>query len=479
MAPRRRARGYRGAAVALLAVLAGATAVLVRQGFVYQPPTVVWGGVVLLWLGLLPAWAFYFRGLSDDIPLLPLHGIFYAAAYAWPVFWESPGFGNPGGRWLEDALALTIAGLAVLYFGYYVVGAALFRHVKSVHLPRPASVLAARGMAWCFVFIQMLFPVLPPAVKALPSLGQFVEVVGTFGLALLLAHSFARELPAREIVLLYGLVVPALLVRYTASGAVAPVFTFLIFLALIYVYVQKKVPPLAVVLVGALLVVFLQGGKAEYRQLTWGGAYEDAGTFEKAVLFARCSMQQLTGQGSAAVLETSTNRLNQLWVFATVMQETPAQVPYQGGRTYLPLLTKWIPRALWPGKPEEITGNQFGRLYGLLATNDETTSLNLPWLAEFYMNFGLAGVLSGMFLVGLFFRLLRQMLCTGRAGPQDYAMALAVALRLYWAESNLSLMVGNIFLGLVAIFLVFSLLRRPRQRRRVARAVVGGTARSW
>ena len=181
MAPRRRARGYRGAAVALLAVLAGATAVLVRQGFVYQPPTVVWGGVVLLWLGLLPAWAFYFRGLSDDIPLLPLHGIFYAAAYAWPVFWESPGFGNPGGRWLEDALALTIAGLAVLYFGYYVVGAALFRHVKSVHLPRPASVLAARGMAWCFVFIQMLFPVLPPAVKALPSLGQFVEVVGTFG----------------------------------------------------------------------------------------------------------------------------------------------------------------------------------------------------------------------------------------------------------------------------------------------------------
>lgn len=60
-----------------------------------------------------------------------------------------------------------------------------------------------------------------------------------------------------------------------------------------------------------------------------------------------------------------------------------------GKTIYLPLLTKMIPRSLWPNKPDERFGNDWARRYGYLR-DDYSTSYNLPWLPEQYM------ILAGM-----------------------------------------------------------------------------------
>lgn len=63
------------------------------------------------------------------------------------------------------------------------------------------------------------------------------------------------------------------------------------------------------------------------------------------------------------------------------------------------------PRFLWTNKP--VTngfGNEFGRAYDILAADDYTTSIGLTVLGDWYINFGLFGIILGMFILGIFFR---------------------------------------------------------------------------
>ena len=50
-------------------------------------------------------------------------------------------------------------------------------------------------------------------------------------------------------------------------------------------------------------------------------------------------------------------------VFADVINMTPEQVPYWLGGSYQTLWTSFIPRFLWPGKPQATIGNEFGHRY--------------------------------------------------------------------------------------------------------------------
>ena len=58
-------------------------------------------------------------------------------------------------------------------------------------------------------------------------------------------------------------------------------------------------------------------------------------------------------------------------------------------------------------KPSDILGNEFGKRYKILNISDTSTSWNMPVLNEFFVNFGLIGVLTGMFFMGLIFSIIR------------------------------------------------------------------------
>jgi len=73
-------------------------------------------------------------------------------------------------------------------------------------------------------------------------------------------------------------------------------------------------------------------------------------------------------------------RTGQLWLFHVVDDKSPDPVPYWGGKTYRPLFTSFIPRAIYPDKTEERVGSEFGRRYGFLSQDDLHISINLPWL---------------------------------------------------------------------------------------------------
>ena len=134
-----------------------------------------------------------------------------------------------------------------------------------------------------------------------------------------------------------------------------------------------------------------------------------------------------------------------------VRTKTPNEVPYFFGKSYKNLLTKPIPRILWPNKPQEVHGNKFGRAYKILNEQDFNTSWNMPIISEFYANFAIPGVAIGMFLIGIFFGLLYSLLNFNKHNIL-FVVTLISFYPIFFLEVNLSILIGlniQVFLFLI------------------------------
>ena len=143
-------------------------------------------------------------------------------------------------------------------------------------------------------------------------------------------------------------------------------------------------------------------------------------------------------------------------MLSEIVERTPDPIPYWGGETYKPLVSSWIPRALWPGKPEERTGNAFGGRYQFVPETDTTISLNLPWITEMYANFGRGGVIAGMFLIGLLFGALEKILNESGMAPAEWVIGAVVLIPLAFQESNFSTMTGSVLPLVICLWIYFA-----------------------
>jgi hypothetical protein len=123
-----------------------------------------------------------------------------------------------------------------------------------------------------------------------------------------------------------------------------------------------------------------------------------------------------------------------------------------------------VPRVLWPSKPTKNLGQVFGHRYQYLLDSDLSTSVNLPVLVEFYINFGEAGVFFGMFLVGIIYAGLERLFNRRGQNIVRTLMGMAILIPMLDLESEFSLTFGGVVLHLVAFTLLLRYLRRRVDR---------------
>ena len=92
-----------------------------------------------------------------------------------------------------------------------------------------------------------------------------------------------------------------------------------------------------------------------------------------------------------------------------VLTMTPSQVPFWEGETYASIPYMFIPRVLWPDKPTRHFWNKFGRTYGYLGEEDESTSVAVNYFAEGFMNFGYTGMYAVAVFMGFFIALVERL----------------------------------------------------------------------
>ena len=123
----------------------------------------------------------------------------------------------------------------------------------------------------------------------------------------------------------------------------------------------------------------------------------------KATTYAKTVAATLDGEGVSRAMHLAPSRLDYLLPLAWVTRHTPNPLPFLRGETYSPLLYKLVPRIVFADKPADM--DDLGERYRFVPPNS-MNNFKIHQLGEFYVNFGLPGVLVGMALLGLLYRTL-------------------------------------------------------------------------
>ena len=443
---RRYVLGFALTASSLLAYLVG-----------HRPETLTEGQALLaalvVVLGFGPALVYLARGARSPLPLLPLSGLFYALTFGLPAFSDELDWRSVPPEDVTRAFVLTACGLVVMYAAYVVSGRTLFARLRPIRLPGALSDRRLRTAAWIAFAAHFAYEFIP-ALQQVPSLGHFLHPLGWVAMGLLYLGHLQGRLPPAHALLFFGLALPAELLGRLTSGALYEFFVAVVFLSLIYWQVRRRLP-WAVLAASAVLFVLLNDVKFEYRGRVSRAALEATDVWGKVATLADLLTERYVDFERAQpgdVTISSVNRIGHIALFAYVVETTPSMVPYWRGETFAFLIASAVPRFLWPEKPVAGFGNEFGRRYLFLHPRNFDTTINVPWLAEFYMNFGPWGVLLGMALVGLGFRFLIQKLSNPVTSPAEYVLGLSLVFQLFYAESNLALMWGGLLLTFVSLY---------------------------
>jgi hypothetical protein len=145
--------------------------------------------------------------------------------------------------------------------------------------------------------------------------------------------------------------------------------------------------------------------------------------------------------------------------FSTIIAVGPREFPFRYGGTYLDSVLFVIPRAIWPAKPRS-----FGLAVGRYLFAVET---DIPpgYIGELYINFHVAGIVVGMYLLGLLLRKAHQWTING--DPVALTVYSVVAPYLIFFMGRSFIGAGTLALIPCVLMLpVIYFLRRPVDRER-------------
>ena len=411
---------------------------------------------LVIGVSVAPLVIYLFSGPASLLPLMPLNCLFYVTAIAISGFYVMPEVGHAQGvapAHVQTGLQIVILGVASQIAAYYLTHAA-GGPGRPVPIVADLSVRELRTMAWLGALVRGLSLAIP-ATLTLPSLGQFADLCSWTSIAMLYALHLQKRLTFAEQVILFGLVFPMEAAIRLNTGLLANLMLFMLLIALVRWIVVRRVAWVTIGLL-ALIVVAFSPVKREYRnQVWWNPQGANMSVLEKSELMVRLAGEYWLDPDAAERADVGENilgRLDQLTILGIDVVATPESVPYWGGESFKDGLYVFIPRILWPDKPTMTIGNAFGHRYDILDPGDETTSWNLPWIIEFYANFGLLGVVAGMALVGVALALLERRFGHPDNTKIDAVVAMAITFGLIYPESNLAMMWGGLFMSTVAIY---------------------------
>jgi hypothetical protein len=436
----------------------------------------------------LPAWL-YLRQPErrrPPVPFLPLIGAVYLFYYPLHVV-----LGQSSVNYLfrldptfdyDRAVQLALAGWVALLIGYYG-GAPLrlntpFRSVR----PTDLGTLTSWGklLMWGGLVIDAARQVVPIPV-VLRGLLHFTSMFSLLGIALLTILAVQQRLTRRERLALYVAIGLTALLR-AGSGLVSNVviMAITIFLAVWAGGGRLGVRWIVIAALSFAAMIGMRSVAMEYRSRSWF-AETQLSLAGRAALMGQLMVSKVQAEGVVATVEDGwqivAGRSANLDLLADVVRQTGNTVPFWGGETYLSLVGFAVPRFIWPSKPTKTLGQDFGHRYGYLDSWDTWTSINLPFLVEFYANFGEIGVLIGMVIVGLLYRLLDNDLNRPGQPLQVTICSLVLLVPLLNIESDFSLVFGGLFMNGVALWgLLMALAQLPRRRRRRSWLADGGSA---
>jgi len=189
------------------------------------------------------------------------------------------------------------------------------------------------------------------------------------------------------------------------KGAIIYVMTILVACRL---YERGRIPWRLVAVLGVVFIVVFPIN-ALYRPLVVSGSVDTHSVADTSAnvarLFHETWLTRPLGENVQVFLDVVMSRQSQLiQSISLAAHVTPETIPFRYGRDYFMLpVYILIPRIIWPEKPILSGSVQFSIDYGGAPANTiNSTAVTL--FGDLYLNFGLPGILGGMFLLGVLYR---------------------------------------------------------------------------
>jgi hypothetical protein len=422
---------------------------------------------LLLGFSVYPMWRYLRRG-EVGIPFVPLTAIIYGVFYGLPALLPFEVFRPYCGVSSESLMKtqiLVAIGLLVVLFAFYKFPKKIWRDL----LPQVSmewSELKAKYLAVVLGVFGIIANVIFQVIEVPMALGAiitFCRLWSLIAIAIFFLLRLRGRLPLMSNLFLWLVLIPLQIFVDIGGGSVFPILRLGMMLLMLYLLVRRNLP-YRWILIGVPILFLLLGTKGEFRKVTWGeGRTMTGNPIEKGMFFFQVTSSFISSGGPDTIYsayETALQRFDLLTLFSYIVDETPVRVPYWGGETYQMLFWMWIPRFLYPDKPVEDQGQNFGHRYAILHSNDLTTSWNIPQLVEMYANFGMLGVVFGMFLIGLTYQGLHHILNHPRAGSWGMVSSAVILSNLMNIDSNFTVVYGNTIYYIMLLYLLGLFVRQ-------------------
>jgi hypothetical protein len=385
----------------------------------------------------------------------------YWLTYAVPLFWSYPSIGLVTGqlhlseRSLTQAMYLVVIGVLALWAGMRV--ARTWRWTPASHLDVPQNPWRWHYLRTVLIGSALLKILVP--ITALGEAGRQIlinieSMVPSVTFVILLRYYLRGRAIAADRVLLAGYFIVALVVGLS-SGWLGTFVELGIICIAAYVCERRRFPMTAILVV-LPIVLFLQPGKAKFREKYWQkgptGSYSES-YGERIGFWIEASsrawgnaLTDLSGDGLRKLSSDTLTRVSLLQQTANVIEMTPARVPYQDGRLYSYVLITFIPRFMWPAKPSVSDANKWYQLsYRLtLPANIESVGIAVGTITESYINFGWFGPFTVMFCLGLVLGVFQTIFLRTTSGLLLSSVGVALLPGLLWVESQMAVYVSGL-----------------------------------
>lgn len=258
------------------------------------------------------------------------------------------------------------------------------------------------------VIVQILSPLLPVSLQFAFLLFFFSAFAG------MLYVFYTPSLKFRKWIL--GFFFLFLLLIALRTG----MFTILVYMGLTafsFFFLERKTflwKKIVWFLVSIFFIIVLQSVKPEYRKMTWTDQYSG----NKAVLFAELISDKVMDLNitSKEVIFPIYVRTNQGFNISLVMRRFPQIQSFDyGSNLFVAFISSFVPRFLWPDKPE--AGGVANMQY-YAGVQLRGWSTNVGPLGEGYGSFGVTGGIIYMCILGGLIRLAyRQMFLVAKKNP--------------------------------------------------------------
>jgi hypothetical protein len=413
------------------------------------------------------------RGETEPLPFFPIVSLIYALYYGFSLFVPYDVYfiliGVPE-QYITEASLLSFLSVAILVGSYHLWPARI--RIKEIPpLSMYWSEQRARVVALAFapIGIGATVPIITGYSGAAVQLVYFASNLSFVAIGILFYLQLHRRLSIGYLIVLWGGLIPLTILVNLSSGSTWPVIRLVVLLFMLYLAAKRAVPWRMVVSAIAIVLILapVMSLKHTYRA-TYGfgedlrvSSFQDAlqgGALFTGIVGETVSQQPFQTYRTSA--DVVINRLDLIQVFAYVLERTPETTPFLKGESYSDAAWKFVPRLLFPDKPDPNWGQIFGHRYHFISPVDFETSVNMPQMIEMYVNFGIPGLLVGMFLLAQLYRFLSYLLNHKGAGEWITISGAVIFSNLANIESNFLLIFGGVVQWIVLLYLLGFLVLR-------------------